>query len=132
VQTGAEIALGLAEQGKIGICGPVRVGMVWTRVLAAHGDVYGPGVNLASRITGAAEPNEVYIGPAAAARLAHHDEFNIVPQQPFDARGVGPVQPYRLRYAHDPRNTLDDGEALDGHFNKAATDGTADDHAPIR
>ena len=132
IQTGAEVALGLAEQGKTGICGPVRVGLVWTRVLAAHGDVFGPGVNLASRITGASEPNEVYIGPAAAARLAHNPDYDIVPQQPFDARGIGLVQPYRIRYIDDPRNN-DDAEAAGvDNFDPHPPSADREDHSPIQ
>jgi len=113
IYTGAQVSLALAEHGKTGICGPARVGMVWTRVLITHGDVFGPGVNLASRITGVADPNEVFIGPAAAARLKHSPEFSVVAQPAFEARGIGPVQPYRLRYADDPRNFIDENTTMD-------------------
>jgi len=104
VPTGADIALALAEYSMIGKCGPARVGMVWTRVLATNGDVFGPGVNLASRISSAAEPGEVLIGPAATAQLMKVAKYQVVPQPPFIARGIGTIPVSRLRYANDPRN----------------------------
>jgi adenylate cyclase len=105
LEAGAEVALGLAASGMTDSCGPVRVGMVWTRVLATQGDIFGPGVNLASRITSIAEPNEVFIGPTASARLSRIPRYSVVPQPPIDARGIGRVMPARLRYADDPRNS---------------------------
>jgi len=111
VELGAEVALGLAAPGALGpYCGPARVGLVWTRIIAAYGDVFGPGVNLASRISGAADPNEVFIGPAVTAQLSRNAKYSIVPQHPFEARGIGTVWPNRLRYADDPRNTVNELE----------------------
>jgi len=112
VELGADVALGLAAPGALGPnCGPARVGLVWTRVIAAYGDVFGPGVNLAARISSAADPNEVFIGPAVTAQLSRSPRYSIVPQDSFQAHGIGTVWPNRLRYADDPRNTFDDRRA---------------------
>jgi len=108
INQGAEIALGLAAPGALGNCGQVRVGLVWTRVLATHGDVFGPGVNMAARIASAGIPGEVYVGPGVAAQLIHVPKYQVIPYPPFEARGLGLVEPSRLRYADDPRNTDED------------------------
>jgi len=104
IQSGAEIALGLAAPGALGSCGSARVGLVWARVLTAYGDVFGPGVNLAARIAAAAAPTEVFIGPRAANLLERYEEYSVVPQPEIQAHGIGLVAPARLRYVDDPRN----------------------------
>jgi len=113
VQTGAEIGLALAKHGQTGICGQARVGMVWTRVLLSHGDVFGPGVNLASRICAMAEPGEMLIGPASTAQLLPNPKYLVVPQLPVEARGIGTIAVSRLRHADDPRNVLDQQQVTD-------------------
>jgi len=104
INVGAEVALGLAAPGALGDCGQVRVGLVWTRVLATHGDVFGPGVNMAARIASAGIPGEVLVGPGVAAQLINVPRYQVIPQPPFEARGLGLVVPSRLRWADDPRN----------------------------
>jgi adenylate cyclase len=67
----AEIALGLvaahaAEDGLPNI----RVGLAMGEVLSWEGDLFGPTVNLASRLVQFARPSTVLVGPNIAARLA--------------------------------------------------------------
>jgi|GEM_PF-930512 len=139
VEIGADVALGLAAPDALGpYCGPARVGLVWTRVIAAYGDVFGPGVNLAARISGAAEPNEVFIGPAVTAQLSRSPKYSIVPQPSFEARGIGTVWPNRLRYADDPRNQLDEPQVAPDALQSVEQDlpgnpetGSNADRAPI-
>jgi adenylate cyclase len=91
------IALNLAEQiGRDQSTPPARVGMVWGRVLGRFGDVFGPSVNLASRLTGLAAPGEVLIDAATAEALSDRSEIKLEPQGPAAVPGVGQVQPYRL------------------------------------
>ena len=104
IYAGADIALALAKPGALGICGEARVGLAWSRVMSAYGDFFGPGVNLAARLTDAAPPNEVFVGPAAAVLLARAPEYMVEEQPEFEAKGIGVVHPARLRYADDPRN----------------------------
>lgn len=103
VQIGAQIALQLAAPNALPNCGPVRVGMVWTRVLSVYGDVFGPGVNLAARLASQADPGDVFVGPKSAEVLRRSRMFSVVDQPVFEAHGIGPVTPARLRYADDPR-----------------------------
>jgi len=103
---GAEIALQLAAPGALGICGQVRVGMVWSRVIATYGDAYGPGVNLAARLCSHATPGEVFIGQRATRILRKNPRYEVVPQPKFEAHGIGTVHPSRLRYASEPGKEL--------------------------
>jgi len=73
---------------------PVRVGVVWGRVLSRHGDVFGPSVNLAARLTDIADPSTVLTDPATAALLAEWMETTPLPTR--DLAGIGQVTPVRI------------------------------------
>jgi len=103
IEEGAEMALQLAAPGVFGISGEMRVGLAWSRVVAIYGDAYGPGVNLASRLSSASHANEVYVDASAAKLLRTIPEFSVQPEPEFEAHGIGTVHPYRLRYTDDPR-----------------------------
>jgi len=116
VATGAKVALGLAQAGQgTGLVGPdgvtarpVRVSLVWGRVLSRFGDVFGPSVNLASRLTDQADPSTVLLDPATARRLAGDARFALTELPPRDMPGVGEVAPVRLEWA-EPDDALGDG-----------------------
>lgn len=78
---------------------PVRVGFVWGRVLSRFGDVFGPHVNLAARLTDIAEPSAVYTDPATARVLADDPRFGLEELVSRDLEGIGPIAPVRLRRA---------------------------------
>ncbi|MCU1433058.1 MAG: adenylate/guanylate cyclase protein [Actinotalea sp.] len=92
--TGAEVGLGLAEALGIDSPSPVRVGLVWGRVLSRFGDVFGPSVNVAARLTAAAQAGTVLVDAATAALLAESEPSLVLVEQPeLDAAGVGRLQP---------------------------------------
>ncbi|MDR0433141.1 MAG: adenylate/guanylate cyclase domain-containing protein [Bifidobacteriaceae bacterium] len=96
----AAVALDLAERiGRGAVTPPVRVAMVWGGVLERFGDVYGPTVNLASRLAEAAEASQVLTDEATARALAGDRRFLVVPLSPFKAAGIGEVAPFRLTKA---------------------------------
>ncbi|QCB94309.1 adenylate/guanylate cyclase domain-containing protein [Cellulomonas shaoxiangyii] len=113
---GARVALGLADafgasldvdaergagglaEGARGVT-PVRVGMVWGRVLSRFGDVFGPVVNLAARLTDVAEPSTVLVDAGTAAVLGGDPRFVLERLPARDLAGVGEVTPYRLSTA---------------------------------
>ena len=117
-QTGALVALGLADalgreldvssaqasgglaEGARGVT-PVRVGFVWGRVLSRFGDVFGPSVNLAARLTDIAEPSTVLVDQYTAAVLAGDARFVCEEQPVRELQGLGTVTPVRLRAATD-------------------------------
>ncbi|MCF4119831.1 adenylate/guanylate cyclase domain-containing protein [Antribacter sp. KLBMP9083] len=108
VTTGAEVALGLAESTAraLGTAGPedaeipVRVGFVWGRVLSRFGDVFGPSVNLASRLTELAEPSSVLVDTSTATQLATSSRYALTAQPEQDVPGIGPLVPVRLQRAY--------------------------------
>ncbi len=85
---------GLAERAR-GVT-PVRVSVVWGRVLSRFGDVFGPCVNLAARLTDIAEPSTVLTDTATARLLAVRPELTLTPQPPRDLQGLGRLTPVLL------------------------------------
>jgi adenylate cyclase len=92
--SGAVIALSLSEQMAVDDVVPdVRVGLAHGPVLRSLGDVYGATVNLASRLTGLAQPGTVVTDPTTAMSLAREPGLVLVPQRTRQLRGIGQLQP---------------------------------------
>ncbi len=74
----------------------VRIGLATGSVVLQMGDVYGPPVNMAARLTALARRNRV-IADAATADLLPADEFDsrLLPARPV--RGFGLVEPVAVR-----------------------------------
>lgn len=105
VETGAEVALGLARAGRDGQLvdvPPVRVSLVWGRVLSRFGDVFGPSVNLAARLTAEADPSTVLLDQATASLLAGNTRFALTKKPEREVRGLGLLSPVRLQRAYTP------------------------------
>ncbi|MDR3361174.1 MAG: adenylate/guanylate cyclase domain-containing protein [Bifidobacteriaceae bacterium] len=101
-QRAALIALDLADAiGRGGGIPPARVGLVWGRVLGRFGDVFGPSVNLAARLTALAAPSQVLVDRAAAEALADELGLRVSPQGETTLAGLGVVHPYLLTRADD-------------------------------
>jgi adenylate cyclase len=102
VATGAEVALGLAEapttRGERGV--PVRVSLVWGRVLARFGDVFGPSVNLAARLVDIAEPARVLVDRVTASLLADDARFALTERPGVEVQGLGMIEPVQLQRAY--------------------------------
>lgn len=76
----AEIALGLVDAHRADAELPeIRVGLAMGDVLSWEGDLFGPTVNLASRLVQHARPSTVLIGPNVAARLAGAPGLSVRP-----------------------------------------------------
>lgn len=78
---------------------PVRVSLVWGRVLSRSGDVFGASVTLAARLVAMAEPSAVWTDRATAEALADDEHFAAAPAVPRDVAGLGRVEPFVLRRA---------------------------------
>jgi len=74
----------------------VRVGLGTGPVISRLGDVYGPPVNLASRLTAVARRNRVIIDRATAAGLSDRFETRAMAQRHL--RGFGTVEPLTVRH----------------------------------
>ena len=74
----------------------VRVGLASGSVATRMGDVFGPAVNLAARLTAVARRNRVIIDEATAAMLPAEDyDVRRLPARPL--RGFGLVEPIAVR-----------------------------------
>ncbi|HVN12677.1 MAG TPA: adenylate/guanylate cyclase domain-containing protein [Kineosporiaceae bacterium] len=90
---GALIALSLAERMAVDDVVPdVRVGFAHGEVLRSLGDVYGPTVNLASRLTALARPGTVVTDPGTGALLQHVPGLVLVSQRRRQVRGFGTMR----------------------------------------
>ncbi len=98
-RTGTAVALGLAEAFGVDSPTPVRVGLVWGRVLSRFGDVFGPAVNVAARLTEQALPGTVLLDEPTATVLAAVDGVGLVPQEVREVPGLGALAPVRLTRA---------------------------------
>lgn len=93
----ARIGLGLVrELGSERVALPVRVGLVWGRVLARFGDVFGPPVNLASRLCDAADPGTVFTDQGTATLLRGVPGVRVVARDSRELPGIGAVTPVEL------------------------------------
>lgn len=94
---GAEISLALAKAfTEDELLPSARVSLVWGRILSRLGDIYGPTVNLAARLTSLAEPGTVLIDSSTAATLSRDERFVLIPQKSRTVRGFGEIHPVTL------------------------------------
>jgi len=107
-EAGAEISLALAKAfTEDELLPSARVAMVWGRVLSRLGDIYGPTVNLASRLTSLAEPGTVLTDASTAAALRNNERFVLIPHSPRNVRGFGEIHPVTLARGTGPGLVLD-------------------------
>lgn len=93
----ARIALRLAEVVPEDGRSAIRVGMANGSVLARDGDLYGPVVNLASRLVEIGRPGAVNVSHELRDALAGNDEFHLRSLGNRSLRHIGDVRVYRLR-----------------------------------
>ncbi|HEX5366699.1 MAG TPA: adenylate/guanylate cyclase domain-containing protein [Acidimicrobiales bacterium] len=94
----AETGLALSERtGGAGDLLDVRVGMAQGPVLEREGDLYGPVVNLASRITAIAHPGSIVVDEALQGRLEGDEQFWLRSMRPRYLKHIGRVPLWVLR-----------------------------------
>jgi len=98
-ETAAEIALHLAELSGADFAAQVQVGMTWCRVMTLHGDLFGPGVNLAAKLVEIAPPAGVLLDDAAARQFVRDARYGIASQPELHINGLGKVRPWLLTRA---------------------------------
>jgi adenylate cyclase len=95
-------AIGLRMLDAIGVdqeLPDVRIGMAFGHVLRRFGDVYGPVVNIASRLTTAAKPGTVLVDRELATVLAEEPTMGLRRRRPISVRGYNRLSPWRLTWA---------------------------------
>jgi adenylate cyclase len=92
-----EIALSVLEEiGPDAELPDVRIGLATGTVITRFGDVFGPPVNLASRLTTVARRNRILSDPATAGALPE-DGYDTRALPPRPLRGFGSVEPVTVR-----------------------------------
>ena len=79
----------------------VRIGLAYGKVLNHMGDVFGPVVNVASRLTSVARPASAVIDKDMAEELRGDDEFRVKPMRRTSVKGYEHLQPWSLKRPKD-------------------------------
>jgi adenylate cyclase len=96
----ADIAIALVEAcARDTLVPDVRIGLASGPTLSWEGDLYGPTVNLASRLVNFARPGTVLVADELGARLADDPRFELRHLRSVHLQGMGRVRPWVLRRA---------------------------------
>jgi len=97
---GAEIALKIADLHHQGFAGQLQTALTWCRVMSLHGDLFGPGANLAAKLAELAPIGEVFVDDAAATQFVRSAKYTVTPQPEIQIKGLGEVRPWILTPTH--------------------------------
>lgn len=75
----------------------LRVGVAWGPVLHRLGDVFGPTVNIAARLTSVARPGRVLADKDLAEALRHNENFKLRRMRRTAVKGYRRLEPWKLR-----------------------------------
>lgn len=100
VLVGADIVCALLEQLRaLPEMLPVRASLVHGFVVSRSGDIFGPPVNLASRLVDIAHRGQIFTDKATVEELSRRDlngDFMMTAAEVADLQGVGEVEAWRL------------------------------------
>jgi adenylate cyclase len=98
----AHIALELVEEHLHDEDFPqLRVGVAWGPVLSRLGDVFGPTVNIAARLTSVARPGRVLVDNGLAESLQDDPDFKLRRIRRQAVKGYRRLEPWKLRRPDD-------------------------------
>ena len=96
----ARIGLELAEErGRDEEFPEVRVGLAWGPALSRFGDVLGPVVNVASRLTSTSRPGRVLVDKALAEELKEREGFKLRRVRRTAVKGYRRLEPWSLQWS---------------------------------
>lgn len=75
----------------------LRIGLAWGPVLARYGDLYGSVVNIAARLTSAANPGTTLVDTTMTEELRNDAEFYLKSLRTLRVRGFSKLRPHALR-----------------------------------
>jgi adenylate cyclase len=79
----------------------LRVGVAWGPVLNRLGDVFGPTVNIAARLTSVARPGRVLVDKDMAEALEGDPDFKLRRMRRQSVKGYRRLEPWKLRRPDD-------------------------------
>lgn len=91
VDDGVAICIDLITRlSAVDLMPPVHCGLAWGPTITVAGDVFGPTVNLASRLTGIARPDSIALPRKDGSDLLERDDLDVRKvRRPYDLKGVG-------------------------------------------
>lgn len=92
----------------------LRVGLAWGPALARLGDVLGPVVNVASRLTSTSRPGRVLVDRMLADELEDNPHFRLRRLRRTSVRGYRKLEPWSLRRPADEDPQISDSGRLPG------------------
>ena len=92
----------------------LRVGLAWGPALARLGDVLGPVVNVASRLTSTSRPGRVLVDRALAEQLEGSADFKLRRLRRTSVRGYRKLEPWSLRRPADQDPEISEDGNLPG------------------
>jgi adenylate cyclase len=98
----AEIALSVMDAGEANTLPRVHAGLAYGPLLERAGDVFGPTVNIASRVTGLARAGAVLVDVSCRNALAADGRFRLQRRPRRPVRGYAHLATYRLGWADSP------------------------------
>jgi adenylate cyclase len=97
-RAGAELALGLLDWADAEDDVPaLRIGLACGPVVARLGDVYGPVVNIAARLTSVARPGRIVVDRELAGRLEDEDDLRVRRVRRRSVQGYARLEPWSLK-----------------------------------
>ena len=113
VREGADLALELAETYRNDeALSDVRVGLASGQALEREGDVYGPVVNLASRIVSIAYPGAVVVSEEVHEALANDEALLFKTIRQHYLKDFGRVRLWTMRHVDDEDERTFEGRAI--------------------
>ena len=92
----------------------LRVGLAWGPALARLGDVLGPVVNVASRLTSTSRPGRVLVDRSLAEELEDDAHFKLRRLRRTSVRGYRKLEPWSLRRPADEDPEISENGTLPG------------------
>jgi len=92
----------------------LRVGLAWGPALARLGDVLGPVVNVASRLTSTSRPGRVLADRNLAEQLEDNDHFKLRRLRRTSVRGYRKLEPWSLRRPADEDPEISEDGSMPG------------------
>jgi len=92
----------------------IRVGLAWGPALSRLGDVLGPVVNVASRLTSTSRPGRVLVDRSLADELEENDSFRLRRLRRMAVRGYRKLEPWSLRRPPDEDPEISEDGKLPG------------------